>query len=54
VRFIDLNKTSRPIGDKNEPLTVIMKNVSVDFADSSSDTEAFTLADDCYTTLIVE
>lgn len=54
VRFIDLNKTSRPIGDKNEPLTVIMKNVSVEFADSSTDTEAFTLGENCYTTLIVE
>ena len=54
VRFIDLNKTSRPMANKDEPLTVVMKNVSVEFADSSTDTEAFTLGENCYTTLTEE
>ena len=43
VTFTDLKKTSSPMANKDEPLTVRMKNVTVDFHEASPDTEPFTL-----------
>lgn len=52
VRFTDLKETSRPIASVAEPLTIRMKNVSVEFHETSADTEPFTVDEN--TTLIIE
>ena len=54
VRFTDLKNTSTPMANKDEPLTIRMKNVEVDFHESSTDREPFTLEENCNTTLIIE
>lgn len=52
IRFTDLKETSRPIASAAEPLTIRMKNVSVEFHEASADTEPFTVDEN--TTLIIE
>ncbi len=54
VRFTDLKTSSAPMADANEPLTVVMKNVSVEFADFDKDRAAFVLGENSNTTLIFE
>lgn len=54
VRFTDLKSTSAPMANKDEPLTIRMKDVVVHFHESATDTEPFTLEENCNTTLIVE
>ena len=54
VRFTDLKETSAPVARADVPLTVRMKDVSVEFHESATDTNAFTVAQDANTTLIVE
>lgn len=54
VRFTNLKKTSVPIANKDEPLTVRMKNVSVEFDPCADSTEPFTLGENSYTTVVTE
>lgn len=54
VRFTDLKQTSVPRASKKEPFTVRMKNVMVSFVDEKKGERLITLADDSYTTVIVE
>jgi len=54
VRFTDLKETSAPLARADVPLTVRMKDVSVEFHESATDAKAFTIAKDANTTLIVE
>jgi hypothetical protein len=54
VRFTDLKHTSAPTANADEPLVVRMKNVSVEFHESATDRELFTLDENSHTTLIVE
>ena len=54
VRFTDLKSASSPMANKDEPLTIRMKNVVIDFHESSTDTEPFILGENCNTTLIIE
>ncbi|MBQ9796548.1 MAG: hypothetical protein IJW50_02390 [Clostridia bacterium] len=54
VRFTDLKETSAPVARADVPLTVRMKDVSVEFHESATDANAFTIAKDANTTLIVE
>ena len=54
VRFTDLKETSMPKADANEPLVVKMKNVSVSFHDSVSETAAFTVGENAHTTVILQ
>jgi hypothetical protein len=54
VRFTDLKETSAPVARADVPLTVRMKDVSVEFHESATDTNAFTIAKDANMTLIVE
>lgn len=52
VRFVDLKHASVPLGNAEEPFTVRMKNVSVQFHESSEDTELFKLTPDCHTMVL--
>ncbi|MBR2460632.1 MAG: hypothetical protein IKB34_05335 [Clostridia bacterium] len=54
VRFTDLKETSAPVARADVPLTVRMKDVSLEFHESATDAKAFTIAKDANTTLIVE
>ena len=54
VRFTDLKNTSAPMANKDEPLTIRMKNVIAEFHESATDSEPFTLEENCNTTLIIE
>lgn len=54
VSFTDLKQTSAPLANKEEPLTIIMKNVSISFVEDATDKTAFSLAPDSYTTIINE
>ena len=55
VRFVDMHEHSFPKARPDYPLTIKMKNVSVDFAkDCQTPKKAFTLVEDCYTTVIEE
>ena len=42
------------MANKDEPLTIRMKDVVVEFHESSADNEPFTLEENCNTTLIIE
>ncbi len=54
VRFTDLKESSKPMANADEPLTVVMKNVSVSFHESAECSAPFTLEENSNTTLIVE
>ena len=54
VRFTDLKEPAVPTADANEPLTVIMKNVSWSFHDSVAETELIVLHDNSNTTIVKE
>lgn len=54
VRFTDLKETSAPMANAEEPLTIRMKDVLVEFHESATATKPFTLAEDSHTTLIVQ
>lgn len=54
VRFTDAKQTSLPMADANEPLTVRLKDVSVEFHKSSGATKLFTCLENCHTTVIEE
>jgi hypothetical protein len=54
VRLTDLKSTSVPMANKDEPLTIRMKNVVVEFHEAATDNAPFTLEENCNTTLIVE
>ena len=54
VRFTDLKQTAVPRADKEEPLTVRMKNVMVSFVEGKEDEQLITLTDDSFTTVIEE
>ena len=54
VCFTDLKAPSAPLANEEEPLTIIMKNVSVSFAEGVTHKEAFTLAENAHTTVIYE
>ncbi len=54
VRFIDLKQTSAPIATAEDPLTIRLKDVSVEFHEFSSDNQAFTIGENANTTLITE
>lgn len=51
VKFTNLKETSKPMADEKEPLTVYMKNVSVEFDETSTDREMFTVTPDSHTTI---
>lgn len=52
VRFTDLKKSAIPLADKDEPLKVIMKNVSWTFHESSSETRLIQLQENSNTVII--
>lgn len=52
VRFTDLKESSKPMANAEEPLTVVMNNVSVHFHDDAQDCEPWVLNDNAHTTLI--
>lgn len=54
VRFTDLKGTSVPLANADEPLTVRMKDVTVDFHESVTNAVPFTIRENSNTTLIVE
>ena len=54
VRFTDLKQTSAPMANKDEPLTIRMRDVSVQFHESATDTEPLTLGENCNTVLMIE
>ena len=55
VRFVDLHEHSFPKARPDYPLTIKMKNVSTSFVkDCQTPKNAFTLLEDCYTTVIEE
>ena len=54
VRFTDLKESSAPLGNKDEPLNVIMKNVSVEFAENVAAREPFDVKEDSFVTVTVE
>jgi hypothetical protein len=54
VRFTDLKETSVPMANADEPLTVRMKDVTVEFHDHATDNVAFTVGENSNTTLIVQ
>lgn len=51
VKFTNLKETSKPMANEKEPLTVYMKNVSVEFDETSTDREMFTVTPDSHTTI---
>lgn len=54
VRFTGLRETSAPMASAVEPLTVTMKNVTVEFAPTATATEAFVLREGANTVLDVQ
>ena len=54
VRFTDLKATSAPMANADEPLTVRMKDVTVEFHPSSTDDTPFTIRENSNTTWIVQ
>lgn len=54
VRFVDLAEASTPLAPIDDPFTVRMKNVSVSFRESATDTCLFTLKENSNTTIITE
>lgn len=54
VRFTDLKESSVPMANADEPLTVRMSNVTVEFCESSSAKDAFIIKEGSNTTLITE
>ena len=54
VRFTDLKATSVPMANTDEPLTVRMKDVTVEFHESAASKTPFTIAENANTTLIVQ
>ena len=52
VRFTDLKDTSVPMANAEEPLTIRMKDVSVEFHASATVRELFTLKENSNTTLV--
>ena len=52
VRFTDLKRASTPTATKEVPLTVRMKDVTVEFHESAEDKDAFALGENSNTTLI--
>jgi hypothetical protein len=54
VRFTDLKVTSVPMANADEPLTVRMKDVTVEFHNHATDNVAFTVGENSNTTLIVQ
>ena len=51
VRFVDLHEHSFPQARPDYPLTIKMKNVSVEFSSDCQIRRAFTLNEGCYTTV---
>lgn len=54
VRFTDLKESSAPMANAKEPLTILLKDVSVHFCESASDKQPFTLAENANTTVIIQ
>jgi len=54
VRFTDLKESSIPFASAEEPLTIVMKNVSATFHETSEWEAPFTLGENSNTTLIIE
>ena len=54
VRFTDLKATSVPMANADEPLTIRMKDVTVEFHESAISNEPFFIGESSNTTLIVE
>ena len=54
VTFTDLKKSSAPIGNADEPLTVVLKNVEVDFCEGAVDTELFSVNDASNTVIKIQ
>ena len=52
VRFTDLKAFSVPMANEDEPLTILLKNVSVEFDGSAECKKPFTIAENANTTLI--
>jgi hypothetical protein len=54
VKFTDIKEPSTIIGSAEEPLTVVLKNVTAEFADSATCKELFVLNENSFTTIISE
>ena len=54
VRFTDLKAASRPTANREEPLTVRLRGVTVEFHPSSFDRELFALEEDSFVTVVEE
>ena len=54
VRFTDLKATSVPMANADEPLTIRMKDVTVEFHESATDNVPFIIGENSNTTLIVQ
>ena len=54
VRFVNPKHPSASLASKDEPLTIKMKDVSVEFCGSAQSKDAFIINENSYTTLIVE
>ena len=54
VKITDLKRTSRPLASADAPLTVVMKNTTVEFTPDAPIKEPFTLWDNSYVTVINE
>jgi hypothetical protein len=54
VRFTDLKETSIPMASAEEPLTIRMKNVTVDFHESVTPQTPFIIEENSNTTLVIE
>ena len=54
VRFTDLKNASAPMANADEPLTIQMKDVTVEFHESATDNTPFIIRENSNTTLIVQ
>ena len=54
VRLTDLRETSAPMASEQEPFVIRLKNVSCFFEEGASDSDLFTLLENCHTTVIQE
>ena len=52
VRFTDFKASSAPMANEKEPLTILLKNVSVEFDSSAECKKPFAIAENANTTLI--
>ena len=54
VRFMNLHKSSSPVGNEKVPMTIRLKNVSFSFSEDSEDSEPFRIGEHSHVTLIEE